>query len=73
MDLRRWNLEQMEQIRGPFNRWVTGKKVGHDPTISECVENYFTNGGPEAFAKAHHLDLNEETGELPAHEFLKTH
>ncbi|TSC67724.1 MAG: hypothetical protein G01um101472_333 [Parcubacteria group bacterium Gr01-1014_72] len=29
----------------PFNKWVTGEEVHHDPTPFECVEHFIQNGG----------------------------
>ena len=71
MTLKEWNRLQIEEINSPFNRWVTGEECHREPTLHECALHYTNNGGPKAFAKAHRLDLNEETGEFPAHRIFK--
>ena len=34
----------------PFNRWVTGEKVGHDPDKNELAENYIKTGAARDFS-----------------------
>ena len=35
---------QREEMLSPFHRWVTGEKVGHDPTHNELAEYYVRSG-----------------------------
>ena len=35
------------EIMSPFNRWVTGQEIGHEPAPRECAEHYMEHGGVE--------------------------
>lgn len=50
LTLRQYVEKQMEEIKSPFNRWVTGEKVGHDPSHNELAENYIQSGGAQRFS-----------------------
>ncbi len=43
--------QQIEEIKSPFNLWVTGEEVGHEPTISEAAIHYIKCGGASDFAR----------------------
>lgn len=36
---------QKDKILSPFNKWVTGEKVGRTPTSEELAFNYIESGG----------------------------
>ncbi|MEK7477862.1 MAG: hypothetical protein AAB645_00640 [Patescibacteria group bacterium] len=35
---------QLNEIFSPFNKWVTGEKVEHNPTPAELSDNYIKSG-----------------------------
>jgi hypothetical protein len=43
--------EEVKEILGPFNMWVTGEEVGHPPSREEAFKHYHKNGGTENFRK----------------------
>jgi len=43
--------EQLEEMQSPFNQWVTGEEVGHEPSHNELAEHYIKHGGAAAFRK----------------------
>ena len=48
---------QIEKILSPFNRWVTGEKVGHNPTDNELAMNFIECGGAEAHENEHENEM----------------
>lgn len=49
--------EQQKEILSPFNRYVTGEKVGRDPTDEELAMHYIENGGAKAFSQRHNRNI----------------
>ncbi|HCB35082.1 MAG: hypothetical protein A2W52_03595 [Candidatus Taylorbacteria bacterium RIFCSPHIGHO2_02_49_25] len=45
--------EEVAEILGPFNKWVTGEEVGHSPSSEECFEHWRKNGGRKRFCRTH--------------------
>ena len=45
----------VEEILSPFNRWVTGQEIGHEPNHNECVLHFIDYGGVERFRQEHHI------------------
>ena len=37
--------EEVAEILSPFNKWVTGKDVGHNPSSCECFDHWRFGGG----------------------------
>lgn len=54
--LRQYVEKQMAEITSPFNKWVTGEKVGHDPTHNELAENYIESGAAARFAERYEIE-----------------
>ena len=50
---RQYLAEQLNEMLGSFNRWVTGVALNHPPSDSEAVKHYIQNGGAEDFARRH--------------------
>lgn len=42
---------QLEEALSDYNRWLTGEKVGHPPSIDECLYFYVFGGGSADFEK----------------------
>jgi len=45
--------EEVAEILGPFNTWVTGVAVGHEPTSHECFRHWLRHGGLKRFRRTH--------------------
>ena len=45
--------EEVGQTLSPFNKWVTGEKMHHDPTPDECFEHWRKNRGRKNFRQTH--------------------
>lgn len=56
--MRKYIEKQIEEMNSPFNKWVTGEKVGHDPTRSELADNYVETGGARRFSEENEIDPN---------------
>ena len=41
---------EIKEILSPFNRWITGIKVDHQPSDEECAYYYIRDGGADNFA-----------------------
>jgi hypothetical protein len=54
--MRQYIEKQIAEILSQFNRWVTGQKVGHDPTRNELSTNYVETGGAKRFAEENEID-----------------
>ena len=44
---------QINEALSPFNRWVAGINLGHEPNVRECVWWYMEHGGAINYAEQH--------------------
>jgi hypothetical protein len=51
--VKRRKEEQLTEALGPFNRWIAGVNLGHDPSPRECVWWWLEHDGPLDFEKRH--------------------
>ncbi len=49
--LREYNLVQMGEMLGHYNRWLTGVDLGRCPTDSECRQHFVSKKGSDDFAR----------------------
>jgi hypothetical protein len=52
--------KQKQQALGDLNRWYAGEKLGHEPDDEEAAKHFIEQGGAEAFAETHEIDLDKE-------------
>lgn len=45
--------QQMADMLSPFNLWVTGIAIGHQPSADEAAEHYERCGGSDHFRETH--------------------
>lgn len=50
LSLEEYVRRQQEEMLSPFNRWITGEKVGHNPDYNELAEYYVRSGGARDFS-----------------------
>lgn len=43
--------EQLKEMLGSYNRWLTGVKLGRSPSDEECCYYYIRDGGATDFAE----------------------
>ncbi len=51
LPLAEYSRRQIEEMLSPFHRWVTGEKVGHNPTKNELAEYYVRSGAARDFSE----------------------
>lgn len=49
---------EVSEILGPFNQWVTGEEVGHEPSPLDCFRHWVRHGGLKRFRRGHHIALS---------------
>lgn len=47
------NMAKIDEALGPFNRWVTGVNLGHEPSPEECLLWYIDHDGPQDYTARH--------------------
>lgn len=43
--------KQLKEVFGPYNKYMAGIELNHDPTLEECLAHFYNHEGPEAYAK----------------------
>ena len=56
MNLKEWNLKQIEESKSDVNKYFFWKKYGREGTDKELLLYYIENGGGMDFAKKHEGD-----------------